>query len=287
MKLMLGSAQFGVDYGISNEHGKTPPVEVERILNTCIEGGIEFIDTARLYGDSEQVLGSLVPEGLFNIVTKTEHLVDQECIPDICKDFNESLRNLRRDNIYGLLFHNADTLLSDYGRDLYDQAKSLKEQGKVDKIGVSVYSPEQAESILNRYEIDLIQAPLNVLDQRLLSSGLLKSLKASNVEVHCRSAFLQGVLLMNPETLPAYFSSIVPVLRKWHADVERSGGTVISAALSFLKNIEGVDRIIVGVNNSVQLLELIDAYKESINLDFTEYSLSDERFLNPSQWRFE
>ena len=281
---MLGSAQFGIDYGISNDRGKTPFDEVSRIIDACLLHGIGYIDTACLYGDSEEVIGRLTFNDKFKIVTKTEHLVGALKTPDISARFLNSLNKLDRSAIYGLLFHNASALLSSDGQKLYQQAETLRSQGLVEKIGVSVYCSKQVNYVLEHFDIDLIQLPVNVLDQRLIQDESLKKLKDRDIEIHCRSAFLQGLLLMDPERLNPYFSKITPVLQRWHKAAMFGGGSAISAALGFLKNVAEIDRIIVGVNNVEQLNQLVSAYKIGQSIDCSSYALTDSQYLDPSNW---
>ncbi len=237
MKIGLGTVQFGTPYGISNTTGQTPEQEVHRILTTAASHGIRTIDTASLYGDSEQVLGrQLSVDHVFRIVTKTPRF-DRACISaedgkHLKKVFDQSCSYLRQQTVYGLLVHNADDLLTSSGAYLMDAMSELKSEGRVSKIGASVYSASQIDRILERFSIDLIQLPINVLDQRLIKSGHLAALKHKDVEVHGRSVFLQGMLLMDPDRLPAHFAVVKPLLVDYFRELDKLRIGPVQAALA-------------------------------------------------------
>src|SRR5262249_17350751 len=158
-----------------------------------------FIDTAPLYGGSEESLGRALRAGdAFAIVTKTPWFgpggvpANAEALTSA---FQASLDRLRQERVYGLLVHRASDLLGPEGDDLFEAMRRLKQLGRVAKIGVSIYDARELEGVLARHQPDLVQLPLNVLDQRLLAGGQITRLKSAGVEIHARSAFLQGLLL--------------------------------------------------------------------------------------------
>jgi aryl-alcohol dehydrogenase-like predicted oxidoreductase len=289
MKIGLGTVQFGLDYGVSNKDGKTPPGEAARILETAERNGIRIIDTATLYGESESVLGKALPEKhSFDIVTKTPRFTETgpaERAHLLEHAFRLSLQNLHVASVYGLLIHHADDLIGDGGNALMDRMLELKQQGLVKKIGVSVYSAEQIDRVLDKFSIDLIQLPVNVLDQRLLVSGHLARLKAAGIEVHVRSIFLQGLLLMDPDAMPPYFSPIRQHLVRYHEKVRQLGLTPVQAALGFVMGLNEVDAAICGVTTRQQLREIL-ANANPCRADlFAEFALFEEGMVNPSLWR--
>lgn len=293
MKLGIGTAQFGLDYGISNQGGKTPPEEVYKIIELANQNTVRVIDTAQLYGNSEKVLGNKLPlQHNFDIITKT---------PQFCKltvtkydahllktTFYQSLSKLQQSSIYALLIHNADDLLADNGHLLMEEMLSLKQQGLIKKIGVSVYNGEQIDRILCNYSIDLIQLPINVLDQRLLLSGHLSKLKKLNIEIHARSLFLQGLLLMPLECIPPYFDTIKEHLVEYHSFINQQGFSPIEAALSFGLSINEIDTFICGVNNYQHFQEILACFnkeKSIIGKVLTKFALADCPLLNPYDWK--
>lgn len=292
VKLGLGTVQFGLDYGISNSEGRTDPDEASRVVACAAESGIRTIDTAASYGDSETVLGNVLPsEHTFDIVTKTAPLrtdVITESDLAICESaFHQSIRKLRVKSVYGLLIHNVRDIECDGATKLIDLMRDLRESGLVKKTGLSIYNAEQLDSMPAGFPLDVVQLPINVLDQRLLRSGHLRNLKERGIEIHARSAFLQGLLLMDPRELPERFESVRNHLFSWHACLKRLGITPLKAALDFVLSIEEVDRVIVGVENITQLEEIIEAAKNESPLkpDYGQWHWPDSEIIDPTRWK--
>ena len=293
MKIGLGTAQFGLDYGISSPLGKTPVGEIERILDAAAENGVHIIDTASLYGDSEKVLGQCLGEHhSFHIITKTpqynKSLITEENAEQLKKVFHESLERLKQLSLYGLLVHSADDLLAQNGAALWEAMNDIKNKGLVKKIGASVYSARQIDAILEKFPIDLIQLPVSVLDQRLIGSGHLERLKKRGIEVHARSAFLQGLLLMDPSDLPDSFCSVRVHLQQYHRFIGARNVSPVKSALNFVLNLEEVDTVIIGVASSAQLEEILHACvgaPEMTANDYRNFAWSDEGILDPSRWK--
>ena len=272
MKLAIGTVQFGLDYGISNNIGQTIPEEVQKILSLAKQNKIDTLDSASAYGNSEEILGEFA-DNYFKIITKVQ-------TPE---NFSQSLKKLKWKNIYGLMFHNIDILIKN--KDYWHVFEKYKKENKVEKIGVSVYSKEEIDFILNNFDIDIIQIPINILDQRLLQNGYLKKLKDKDIEIHARSVFLQGLLLMDLVHINSYFDLIKPLLIDYFSYISQNNVSKTEAALCFVKNIKEIDKIVIGVNNHIQLQENISAYNKSIELDFKQFAINDENFINPAKWR--
>lgn len=291
MKLGLGTVQFGLDYGVSNFTGKTPEAEARRILQLAAEKGVRVLDTAAGYGDSEEVLGRSLPsQHGFAIVTKTSALpADEaggECIEHVRAGFLQSLSRLGQKAIYGLLVHRAEDLLTTQGERLMAVLQEFKRQGLVSKIGVSVYDPEQAGRILDRYPVDLVQLPFNLYDQRFLRAGVLDRLKSLDVEVHARSAFLQGFLLMPPDRLAASFNAIRAHHACLYREIAVAGLTPLEASLRFCLAQFQIDQVIVGCESMEQFGEILLAASEgAAGLRNPEsLAVEDESIINPSRW---
>lgn len=292
MKIGLGTAQFGLDYGISNPLGKTPIQEVRKILQTAAKNGIQLIDTASLYGDSESILGQcLEGQTPFHIVTKTPRfgirLLQKENAEKLKYAFSESLRKLNQSSLYGLLVHSADDLLARNGSIIWKAMDDLKRRGFVEKIGASVYTAAQIDSIIESFPIDLIQLPVSVLDQRLIDSGHLKMLKKKGIEVHARSVLLQGLLLMTPSELPDHFSSVRSHLQSYHRYFASRNISPLKSALDFVLNLDEIDAVIIGVASTGQLEQVLCGTGSEIEMSSDEYrkfAWWDEKILDPSQW---
>jgi aryl-alcohol dehydrogenase-like predicted oxidoreductase len=289
MKLGLGTAQFGSDYGISNRQGKTPLCEVKKILAFAASKGITVVDTAAMYGTSEEVLGIVLSAiDPFSVITKTQQF-DRDVITasEACQleaTFFRSLQRLNRSKIYALLAHRTGDLFLPGGELLFEKMLDLKEQGLVCKVGVSVYNGQQIDDVLSRYAVDIIQLPLNVFDQRLIASGHLEKLKAAGIEVHARSAFLQGLLLMDPEALPASFSAHRKHIQRYHEYLRRQGLSPLCAALRFILDIKEVDFVICGVNTLSHLQEICSSVQMIDSIDLSSFCITDIELLDPSQW---
>lgn len=290
MKIGLGTVQFGLNYGISNNEGQTSPVEVLKILDVAKDQRISVIDTAALYGSSEEVLGDSLPaDNAFRVVTKTIR-IDSGTITAADADrlehaLSASFDKLRCKSVYAVMFHNADDLLASGGEMLMERLLRQKEKGRLAKIGASVYAAAQIDKILDRYQIDVIQLPVNVMDQRLIAGGHLAALKSRGVEVHARSAFLQGLLLMRPESLPGFFDPVRKQLEEFHRFARGHGLTPVRAALGFLSARPEIDSIVCGVNNHKQLLELCQASEPLLDIDFSHFACQNVKVLDPSQWQ--
>ncbi len=285
MKLALGTAQFGLPYGISNKVGKVPQSEVRGMLQLASKAGIDLLDTAISYGESESRLGAM-DVSRFRIVTKLPSM-PIECgdVSDwVNKQVNASLTRLCVKNLDTLLLHNSMDLLSNNGRLLYEELQQLKINNKVQKIGISIYSPHELDAIDDKFSVDLVQTPFNLIDQRICLSGWLDELKARNIEVHARSIFLQGLLLMNRDVIPEKFCAWNFLWDKWSVWLDKSKISAAKACLDFVQSFNQFDRIIVGADSTIQLNDLIEIFNSEKLINFPKITSSDEDLIIPSRW---
>ena len=211
-ELCIGSAQFGLNYGITNSLGKIADNDIKEILLKAHKNHIHFIDTAQNYGSSEEVIGTYKPLGSnFKIVSKLSSLDSNYKISKSKlfqtwdNSFYATLRNLKVDYLYSFLVHNAEEFSKSYKDFLIEWLKSLKSRSLVQKIGVSIYSDAELVNIPLE-EIDIIQLPFSIYDQRLLKNGTLKKLSDFNISIHMRSIFLQGLILTPSEKWPLFIN---------------------------------------------------------------------------------
>lgn len=273
MKLGLGTVQFGLDYGISNKSGQTKYQEAEQIVHYARNNGVKIIDTAQEYGNSEKVLGEIGVEDL-KIVTKI----------GVNGNLQESLKNLRQDSIYALLAHNADELIN--SDKLWNRFLEYKSQGLVEKIGVSVYDEMQIDAIIKKYNIDIIQLPINIYDQRLLKSGHIEKIKDNGIEIHARSIFLQGLVFLNPNNLPKFFNQYKDIIETFLSFITERKISPLEAALDFINSIENIDHIILGINKIVELINIMEVFNNLKKMDYSSFIGScDEKLINPTNWR--
>lgn len=284
MKLGLGTVQFGLPYGISNRKGQPTRTEVGLILARAEQAGIRMLDTAAAYGESESIIGELASRSRFQVVTKVAK-VDLARNRAVAGSFQQSLDRLRAESVYGLLVHDADDLLHPQADRVWEQLVSLRESGRVTKIGASVYSPEQVEALIKRFPVDLVQVPLNVFDQRLISGGHLRELRSRSIEVHARSVYLQGLLVMDPAHLGPYFAPIRDRLVRFQRSAQEAGFSPLEAALSFVLHVSDVDVALVGVNSVAELEPaLACAQRAPLPLDFSEFAVNEPAYVNPALW---
>lgn len=290
MKLGLGTVQFGMDYGISNSCGKSTKEEVCEILNIAKLHGVKVLDTAPLYGEVESALGE-VTEGddFFSVVTKTIRFNNDNILPshvvELKATFFESLKKMRKKELYGLLIHNANDLLVRGGELLYSAMEQLKLEGFVKKIGVSVYDKEQIDRILEKYNIDIIQVPINIFDQRLVQNGYLALLKKAGIEIHARSVFLQGLLLMKPKDAIKKLPLAGEVMDKFYSHCEQANKSPLEMSLNFVVMEKHIDTVLVGVTLQRELCEILNAYSKcGFFYDYKQFFLDDLNIINPLNW---
>jgi aryl-alcohol dehydrogenase-like predicted oxidoreductase len=259
-KLCLGTAQFGLDYGVANRAGKPPMETVFRILDAAWSGGIHWFDTAAAYGDAETILGEWLATknpgvaASIRMVSKLRPGVldspDASPATVIEREVHASLARLRISHLAGYLLHRADDLARP---GVADALLQMKAAGLAERVGVSVYEPEDAMAAVASGAIDAIQVPCNVFDQRLDRVGFFPAARARGVTVFARSPFLQGLLCLRPEDVPAHLAMARPLLVDFRAIAARHGLAPEQAALGFVRRHPGIDHIVLGVDTPAQL----------------------------------
>jgi aryl-alcohol dehydrogenase-like predicted oxidoreductase len=288
MKLALGTVQFGVDYGISNRQGKIALNEIKNILSSARTHGITTLDTALAYGDSEQVIGTLNASSSFSIVTKIPSLAK---VTSTISDLLEiSLAHLKAQQVQALMFHSAEDLLGAKAEHYYQQGSILKQQGKINQLGVSVYCPEQLNKLMNKFYLDIVQVPLNCMDQRFINTELRQKLQANKIEVHVRSVFLQGLLLMPLDELATYFQPFHAQLNNFHVLCKQLNCQALTLALSIIHQNPFIDKAVIGCCSTQQLEQVIEHYylaeklSKEHNIAIEQLSCDNQALINPSNW---
>ena len=277
-KIALGTVQFGLDYGISNEGGQTPSEEVSRILHIAHENGIDVLDTAFLYGESEQVLGEQKLKNHFKIVSKFPAVENET---ELNEFFQKSLARLDQKSLYAYIAHQPNLLLN--RPNIWKGLIGLKEQGLVQKIGFSVYEPAEINALHKAgFTPDLVQVPFSFLDQRFTET--LKDLHQEGTEIHTRSTFLQGLFFTKSQELDPFFDPIKPWMKKLETSFPNYSDRA-AVLLNYCLTRPFIDKVVMGINSSTQLednLKTIKAPKvgEIPSLDAT-YPLE---IANPSLW---
>lgn len=297
MKLALGTVQFGLDYGISNQSGRPPAAEVGAILALAHRAGINVLDTAVNYGLAEARLGGLgvgEPCAGWSIITKLPGLplaLSADQVVAWCRnEIHQSLARLRAKRVDGLLLHRSQDLLGPLGIDLLLAMRTLKSEGLVGAIGLSVYGPDDLDVLalgpfpFSSLPLDIVQVPCSVLDRRLERSGWADRLVRNGTRVHLRSVFLQGLLLMPPQAVPSKLTGRTRALDAWHRWLSETGDSALAAALRFAVTRSFAERVVVGVTSASELNEIISALERSGPMppDGLEDAAAD--LIDPRSW---
>jgi aryl-alcohol dehydrogenase-like predicted oxidoreductase len=286
VRIAIGTAQFGMPYGIANAVGQIHPKEAAAILHRAAQSGIDCIDTAVAYGDSEACLGEI---GVANweIITKLPPL--PETLHDVAKWVDEqvaaSLQRLRVPRLGALLLHRPTDLLGTHGTTYRSALRRTKERGLALALGVSIYDPLDLDALWPVFRPDLVQAPFNVLDRRLDRSGWLERMKKEGVRVHTRSTFLQGLLLMPVAKRPHYFQRWATHLDRWLSWCSEHDCAPLRVALGFALAHPDVQKVVVGVDSVAQLEEILVAASSSVVLPPSDLLSDDRDLIEPWRWK--
>lgn len=284
-RLALGTAQFGLNYGIANQAGQVLVNDAGTILDCAAAAGLDTLDTAIAYGDSEERLGQ-VGVNQWQIVSKLPQLPDWSLDVSawVRGSVMDSLERLKVSSLGGLLLHHPADLLGSRGDALYAAMAELKSLGLVKKIGISIYQPDELDAILEHMAFDVVQAPFNILDRRLIDSGWLGRLHELGVELHVRSVFMQGLLLMPGALRPAKFQRWQTLWDEWERWLSVHELTPLEACLRYALSFNEIRRVIVGVDAPGQLEEIIAASSGNLPSVPVDLRSTDVALLNPSNW---
>jgi aryl-alcohol dehydrogenase-like predicted oxidoreductase len=287
-RLALGTAQFGLPYGIANHTGRISGAEAATILSAAWTAGVDTLDTAVAYGDSESRLGE-IGVAQWRVISKLP--ADTPSEADVAawarQAVLQSLARLRIASLQGILLHRSEQLFAPGGEKLYRALVALREEGYVGKVGVSIYDPSELEKLWPRFKLDLVQAPFNVLDRRLETAGWLARLHGAGTEIHVRSVFLQGLLLMGQAVRPAMFGRWRPIWQQWHHWLEETGLSPLQTCLNFVLARAEIDRVVLGVDSSAQLAEILAGVRAATADAPLELMSDDADLINPSRWKLQ
>ena len=282
-RIVLGGAQLGLPYGILNGGETLSREEVARILDTAVDHGIDSIDTAIAYGQSESIIGE-TSQNRFNIISKLPPLpVDISDVSEwVHSQVQGSLSRLKYTSLDALLLHRPQDLTGAQGAELYAAIGSLMAEKMIRRFGVSIYSPDDLEGIVDTFEIHVVQAPLNVFDRRIL--GVTDQLSALNIEVHVRSVFLQGVLIASPQDRPHRFepwSEHFALFDEW---VRSSGVSAMACCMGFALQQPGIAKLVIGTTSAESLDEIMNSTPNSVLKVPTHLQSSVEQLIDPRFW---
>lgn len=290
-KIVLGTVQFGLNYGVNNTNGKPSYKNVKLILDYAFSNNILILDTAEAYGDSQEIIGKYIKEtaNKFNIITK--YSSSRKDLPNsIYQRIKKNISTLGVDYIHGYLFHS----FSDYEKyfNLFkEEFIKLKNEGLLKKIGVSIYDNEEMERVMENDLIDIIQLPFNLFDNKNKRGKLLQKAKVKNIEIHTRSIFLQGLFFKNINELKGNIQEFKPYLHKINEISSNNNLKINELALKYGVNQENIDYVLIGVDNVNQLKENIDTLnkkgenEEKIFNEINSINILNNELLNPSKWK--
>ena len=285
-KVILGTAQFGDKYGISNKSGVLNRLEVIKILKFSKRNNISYLDTANEYKGYEKILGkqNLNDWKISMKITKKFYSKNNNE-----KSFNtlflESLKLLKQKKFEYFLFHHSENLLSKNGSKIYKFLINLKKRGLIGKIGVSAYSPSDVLKVIEYYKIDVIQLPYNVFDQRLDNETFIKKLKSRNIEIHARSIFLQGLLLLNKNKLPNKFIKSKPHFEKWYNFLKNNNTNAVEECLNFAFSNQNINKFVIGVNSLKHLKDILHLKINFFTKNFEKLQSNNLNLIDPRKWQ--
>ena len=282
-KLTIGTVQFGMPYGIANQNGQVHGDDIAAILDLAWENGIDTLDTAKAYGDSEESIGNYLkqrPNNSWNIITKIS-----ECDKNIAEQIKDSTEKLTISTTI-MMAHSAELFMeNEFQKELSD----ARDRQIIAKVGVSLYSEDEINRVLeSAFKPDVIQLPMNILDTRLYRIGMLALLCENGIEVHVRSVFLQGLFYLPESDLNIRFSDAVPYLEKLKSIAAEAELTLAEFSLLWLVSLEEVNKVVIGVDNADQLKTHLETLKKDVDPAVFEKALfiryENETILNPSLW---
>jgi aryl-alcohol dehydrogenase-like predicted oxidoreductase len=283
-KLVVGTAQFGLDYGISNKRGQISQQETGPILQRAKEAGITTLDTAAAYGESEISIGKACRENRlrFEIISKYPPNIPDARVADA---FEESLTRLGTDRLYGYLLHSFSSY--DQNPDLLLELQKLKEAGKVEKIGISLYHPQEAFKLLEKeVKPDIVQFPYSVFDRRF--EQVLPMLRQQGVETHARSVFLQGLYFMAPLSLPERFSSVAPNIGALQELAKQYKLPLGAMLMGFVFSNPYITNLVIGIESLETLEENLNhcgiTLSPELLQELKKYQVEDEEVILPYKW---
>lgn len=281
VELALGTAQFGMKYGIMGCGKPVSPNEVREIFARASTLGIRVIDTAPAYGDIEERLHAFTEGYRFDIVSKIP-AVPSDKGSNAVFDFVASsvLKSLERlgTRLRTVLFHRGQDLLDQYGDTAWKAACEAISNSPI-QLGISCYSPQELEAVCAEFPIKVAQVPGNALDQRLMS---VKNI--NGIELHLRSVFLQGILLADLDTVSIRLPRAAKATAAWRHWCQEHNLSLLEGALSIAKGLPGVRYCVVGVDNVAQLEHIWDAWTSAVPISAPDLATHDQELIDPRRW---
>ena len=295
VKISIGTAQLGTKYGISNiSHNGMKLSDFKKIIKYSLKKKINILDTANTYFNSEKKIGKVVKElncqKQLKIITKLHNLKSipaKQIEKKIINKCKLSIKKLKIKKLYAVLIHDIKDLKSTKSKIIFKSILKLKKIGLVQKIGFSSYEINDLNKYIIKYKFDIIQFPFNIFDQRILKKKTQLILKKRKIEVHIRSIFLQGLLLMPYDKVPSKLKNSYPILKKWHTYLNEQRVENLEACIKFISNYNFFKTAVIGFENYNQFIDVVKKFnnvkKKKIFVDFKKFRVNTN-IINPSKW---
>lgn len=285
-KIALGTAQFGLPYGINNKKGQLTLEESIEILDYAGEAGIDTLDTAMHYGNALEVIGHYHQYGKhrFKIISKFQEKDNFVLATHVAR----TLKALQISFLEGLLCHSFDFFIKD--KALRTQLYGLKKEGIVKKIGISIYSKIQLEYLLdNDFHFDIVQLPYNLLDNYTIKGNLIKKAAEKGIEVHARSTFLQGLFFKTITNFPSKIQALRPYVQELKKIAKEWKIPMHEMALNYTLVNEHIHKVIIGIDSLQQLKHNLDSvYTEQLSnkllSNIHRITVKKPALLQPINW---
>ncbi|MBU4432989.1 MAG: bifunctional regulator KidO [Alphaproteobacteria bacterium] len=283
-KLGLAAAQFGLDGMTSTPRGRSPEAEARDILNIADRSGLSVLDVSGVYGRAETVLGDLIPRPISFRVTLSTARADRG--PDFVEtEARNSLRRLGLERADAIIVHSPSELFGPHGAALWDRLARLRDEGLFNKIGVAAHASDDPVGVARRFKPDILQAPASLLDQRLLADGSLARIAGMGVEVQLRSIFLNGLLFLPPDRVPAQLKGASGRLSRVRRMIAEGRSDPLQAALGFALSRPEASAVLVGVTSAAELSAVVAAASSPPpDLDWDDMAIDDPVALDPRRW---
>ena len=285
-KICIGSANFGMEYGL-NKKSPLLKKDIKEIFEFLKKENTIYIDTAANYKNSEIIIGKYSTKK-FKIITKIKK------IPKGVNDLEKWLKNeiytsckkLRVNKIYGLLVHDTQDLKNKKkAKKIYKTFDILKKSKIIEKIGLSIYNPNELDLYLKNYNFEIVQAPLNIFDRRIINSGWLKKINEKGIEFFARSIFLQGLLIKDINKIDKFFSPYKKKFEKFENWTQKLNISKVEACIRFVNSYREVDKVIVGINNKMHFFENYKFLKKDKLIVPNSLEIKSGKILNPKLWK--
>lgn len=277
--LLIGTAQWGMDYGITNRAGRIAEAELVRLADFALSCGYVSLDTAPAYGDSETRIGELGSG--FRVQTKVSASV--RSMEDLNDSLESSMKALRQDRIWSVLVHDWSVLDAGERLRALEMLSDLQAAGGIERFGVSIYDEADLVDLPeDLHGLEVVQIPVSLLDQRLLSAEIISALRVRGIRIQARSIFLQGAVL---DTDHVSSQAQHPHVVRLHESLRERGLSPAQASIDFIKRCEWIDEVVVGFAELRQLREFADAWvRENSDIDWSRYASNDLALVDPRLW---